>query len=290
MKNLMPKPLTGCYTTAGKPRFSLGPGLPSVPPRRLPQRPSGVATLVRGNAQRNRRVNPRPSTHSNPDILNPMKPNTLATLALIASAGWAIPGAADWTDARCDIYPKGSDHTDKMIPCTFGQRQGFITITRKDGVTHELTPVGDAPGNFRDQHGRPVYRQSGLGTQGQIFRFEDESVYVYWDTSALNPSKEDNPTAPFSTRDYDATTRLRCKAATDSEYGRCPAGILRMENRQASVVIQSQLGERFTINFMTGYVNATNHQVDARRQGDTWIVTLDNGEVYEVPLAAIEGG
>ena len=200
------------------------------------------------------------------------------------------PSLADSTDARCDIYPRGSDHTDKMIPCVFSQRQGFVTIRRDDGVTHQLEPVGDAPGNFRDQHGRPVYRQSGLGTQGQIYRFEDESVFVYWNTAALNPSAEDNPMAPFSTKDYDATTLLRCRAAGEAEYGNCPAGIARMENRQASITVQSQLGEQFTINFMTGYVNATRHQVDARLEGDTWIVTLDNGEVYEVPLAAIEGG
>jgi hypothetical protein len=177
-----------------------------------------------------------------------------------------------------------------MIPCVFSQRQGAVTIKRADGVTHELAPVGDAPGNYRDQHGRPAYRQSGLGTAGLIFRFEDESVYVYWDNSALNPSEQDNATAPFSTRDYDATTLLRCKAAGDAEYGNCPAGILRMENREASIVVQSQLGKQFTINFMTDYVNATVGEVDAKLEGDTWTVTRDNGEVYEVPLAAIEGG
>ena len=197
---------------------------------------------------------------------------------------------ADSTDARCDVYPRGSDHTDKMIPCVFSQRQGAVTIKRADGVTHELAPVGDAPGNYRDQHGRPAYRQSGLGTAGLIFRFEDESVYVYWDNSALNPSEQDNATAPFSTRDYDATTLLRCKAAGDAEYGNCPAGILRMENREASIVIQSQLGKQFTVNFLTEYVNATVGEIEARLEGDAWIVTRDNGEVYEVPLAAIEGG
>ena len=177
-----------------------------------------------------------------------------------------------------------------MIPCTFGQRQGAVTITRDDGVIHELAPGGDTPGSYRDEKGSPVYRQSGLGNQGQIFRFEDISIFLYWDTSALNPSGEDNATAPFSTKDYDATTLLSCKAAGDSDYGNCPAGILRMENRQASVVIQSQLGEQFTINFMTDYVNATNYEVGAKLSGDTWTVTLDNGEIYEVPLAAIEGG
>ena len=178
-----------------------------------------------------------------------------------------------------------------MIPCTFGQRQGHVTITRSDGVTHDLSPVGDSPGNYRDQDGRPAYRQSGLGDQGLIFRLEDESVYVYWNTAALKPpADEDNFTAPFTTDEYDATTRLRCRAAGDTEFGSCPAGILRMEGGQASIVVQNQLGEQFTINFMTGYVNATNREADARLEGDTWIVTINGKEVYEVPLAAIEGG
>lgn len=224
----------------------------------------------------------------------PMKPSTCAALALIASAVWAIPSAADWTEARCEIYPKGSDKLDKMVPCTFAQSQGHITITRKDGVTHDLMPVGEEPGNFRDQDGRAVYRQSGLGSEGQIFRLPDISIFLYWDATPLRPSETDKATAPFATKsaggDYDATTRLRCKAAGDKEYGNCPAGILRMEDKQASIVVQSQLGKSFTINFMTDYVNATVGEVEARLEGDTWIVTRDNGEVYEVPLAAIEGG
>ena len=229
------------------------------------------------------------------EVHNLIKARLFATVMVIASAGWATPCTPDWTDARCEIYLKGSDRLEKMIPCTFGQRQGHITITRADGVTYELTPVGDAPGNFRDQKGHAVHRQSGLGSGGQIFRFSHESFYVYWDTSALKPSKEDNATAPFATRrdggDFDATTLLPCKAAGGSEYGNCPAGIMRMENRQASITIQSQLGKKFTVNFMTGYVNAANHQVDANKlKGDTWTPSLENGAVYKIPLSAIEGG
>ena len=209
----------------------------------------------------------------------------------LLTALWSSVAAADWTDARCDIYPRGEDHADKMIACTFGQRQGYITITREDGVTHELSPVGDVPGNFRDQQGRMVYRQSGLGEAGLIFRFPDESVYVYWEAASLQRQPEaDNATAPFSTEEYDATTLLRCRAEGQSEFETCPAGILRMEGGQASIVIQSPGGAQFTINFMTDYVNAANREVDARLQGDTWTVTIDGSEVYEVPLAAIEGG
>lgn len=214
-------------------------------------------------------------------------------LLAIAGALFSAPVLADSVEARCDIYPRGSDNASKMIPCRFYQAQGHIVITREDGVEHDLMPVeGAGPGNYRDQHGDAVYRQSGLGDQGQIFRLKDESVFVYWNTAALDPtnSPEENWTYPFTTKEYDATTRLRCRAAGDTEYGNCPAGVLRMEDGQGSVVIQNQLGEIFTINFMKEYVNASNRQVKARLEGDTWVVTVENGEVYEVPLALIQGG
>ena len=175
---------------------------------------------------------------------------------------------ADTVQARCDIYPRGSDHTSKMIPCFFSQRQGYVSIRRDDGVTHELTPTGDTPGNFRDAKGRVAYRNSGLGDQGLIFRLHDESIYVYWNTAALYPSDKNNPTAPFSTKDYDATTLLRCRMVGEDSSATCPAGILRMQGGQASIVIQNQKGEQFTINFMKDYINATNREADARLEGD----------------------
>lgn len=211
----------------------------------------------------------------------------MVALGLTLSAAMAV---ADSTAAACEIYPRGEDHTDVLIPCTFSQRQGYITIIRSDGVTHQLSPMGAAPGNYEDKQGRSVLRQSGLGDQGQVFRMPDESVYVYWNTDRLKPADQDNVTAPFSSNDYDATTRLRCKAAGDREFGSCPAGILRMEDGQAAIVVENQLGEEFTINFMSDYVNATNREVDARMKGDTWILKFADGEVWEVPLAAIEGG
>jgi hypothetical protein len=63
-----------------------------------------------------------------------------------------------------------------------------------------------------------------------------------------------------------------------------------MEGGQAAVVVTSPVNKQFTINFMTDYVNSTAGDVDARLEGDTWIVTVNGKERYEVPLAAIEGG
>jgi hypothetical protein len=203
---------------------------------------------------------------------------------------WAATSTADSTAARCDIYPAGSDHTEKMIHCTFSQRQGHVTITREDGVTHDLFPQGDSPGDYRDQDGRAVYGQSGLGDQGLIFRFPDQSVYLYWSTAALEPEGDDNPTAPFSTKDYNATALLRCRGLNDANFGSCPTGVLRMEDGQASVVVQSPKGEQFTINFMKDYINVTNREAKGSLDGDTWTVTINGTEIYEVPLALIVGG
>jgi len=219
--------------------------------------------------------------------------NKAALLLALAGLFSITPVIADSVDARCDIYPRGSDQASKMIPCRFYQAQGHVVITRDDGVVHDLMPVeGAGPGNYRNKQGHAAYRQGGLGDQGAIFRLKDESVFVYWNAAALNTTNtaEDNDTYPFTTKEYDATTRLRCKSAGDLEFGSCPAGVLRMDEGQGSVVIQNQLGEIFTINFLKDTVNATNRQVKARLEDDTWIVTDENGEVYEVPLSLIQGG
>lgn len=216
---------------------------------------------------------------------------SLKTVLAVLMAGWTNLAAADWTEARCDIYAKGEDHSSVMIPCTFAQRQGNVTITRSDGVEHDLVAIGDDPGNYRDQHGKAVYRQSGLDSYGLIFRFENESVFVYWDTSALSPAEgSDNWTDPYTTADYDATTRLTCGYKNSDKMDSCAAGILRMENGQASIVITSPATKQFTINFMEDGVNATSGEVVAHMENDTWIVIINDEERYEVPLAAIEGG
>ncbi|HBO11207.1 MAG TPA: hypothetical protein DD491_00315 [Halieaceae bacterium] len=218
-----------------------------------------------------------------------MKPLTWLSplILMLLPAAYAL---ADSTDAACAVYPRGEDHTDVVMPCTFSQRQGYVTIRRADGVEHDLSPSGDAVGVFTDAAGESVYRQSGLGDQGLIFRFPTESVYVYWSTSMLEGPDESNPTWPFSTADYDATALLRCKAPGEEAFGSCPAGILRMEGGEASIVVRDPSGEEFTINFMSNYVNATNREVEAQLDGDTWILHFANGQQWQVPLAAIEGG
>ncbi len=72
----------------------------------------------------------------------------LPALTLLITTQFAL---ADSTRARCDIYPAGSDHASASIACTFSQNQGTVYIDRSDGVSHELLPTGDVPGNFEEQ-------------------------------------------------------------------------------------------------------------------------------------------
>ncbi len=99
----------------------------------------------------------------------------------LTTFGFALAAKADTVDARCDIYPAGEDKATAVVPCTFSQRQGYVTIRLQDGTTYELSPTGDQPGNYLDQDGKAAYRQAGLGDQGQIYQMANETVYVYWD-------------------------------------------------------------------------------------------------------------
>ncbi len=110
----------------------------------------------------------------------------ILTIFSVASIATALPVKADTVNARCDIYPKGKDRASSSGLCKFSQRQGFIRIERKDGVSYELRPVGKQPGNYLDQNGKRAYRQAGLGKKGQIYRLANESIYLYWDTAPYN--------------------------------------------------------------------------------------------------------
>lgn len=213
-------------------------------------------------------------------------PPVLPITALLCLFGLAPMVAADTAPARCDFYPSGSDAADTSQACTFSQRQGYINIRAADGTGYELSPVGDAPGNYHDAQGRPVYRESGLKQRGQIFRLPEGRLYVYWGA----PGRDLSADQPFSTEDYDAVASIQCRRLGAQAWDSCPIGILRMEDKQASVVIREPTGNEVTVNFMRTYINAAQRRVRGELHEDTWWIVLDNALEYKVPLAAIEGG
>ncbi|WP_073596410.1 hypothetical protein [[Phormidium ambiguum] IAM M-71] len=116
---------------------------------------------------------------------------TIASLSLI------LPAKADTVTARCDVYPKGEDRATSSAPCTFSQRQGFVSIQLQNGRRYELRPVGDRPGNYRDQNGQRAYRESGgLGDAGIIYRLANESIYVYWNEGSDNNQSTSSNSSP----------------------------------------------------------------------------------------------
>jgi len=212
------------------------------------------------------------------------------------TAGFFSEVNADSVEARCDIYPRGEDHTSVSIPCGFSQRQGFVTIDRSDGVYHDLKPAGSEPGNFSDQDGRPVYRQSGLGEHGLVFRFPDESVFVYWDASSLTAmnSADDptgSPTAPYTSSEYDATTLLPCSMGEASYDRDCPAGIVRGDTGSASIRVMNPEGTERVLNFDKDDVTtADGDTANWRQQDGDWYITINGSEFYIVAEAAVYGG
>lgn len=108
------------------------------------------------------------------------------------------PAKADTVKARCNGFPKGEDRATSSGPCTFSQRLGAVGIQLATGTLYELVPVGDQPGNYRDQKGRAAYRQSGLGERGQIYRLATESIFVYWkpSTGSLSSGMNSGTTKP----------------------------------------------------------------------------------------------
>ena len=228
-----------------------------------------------------------------------MKTNSVFFTTWILSAvtaGFAFEANADSVEARCDIYPRGEDHSSVSIPCGFSQRQGFVTIDRSDGVYHDLKPVGSEPGNFSDQDGRPVYRQSGIGKNGLIFRFPDESVFVFPDASslaAMNSADDpaNSPTAPYTTSEYDATTLLSCSLGKASYDQDCPAGILRGDSGSASIRIMNPKGVERVFNFDRDNVTTPGGgTLDWRRQEGDWYLNIDDNEYYIVVEAVVYGG
>ncbi len=200
------------------------------------------------------------------------------------------PAVADWLDSRCDIYPSGSDQGNDPVPCVFSQRQGNVTISLPEDIYYDLTPTGESPGSYLDANGKSVYRQSGLGEAGQIFRFEDKTIYIYWDTAGI----PDNNSAdtPYSTANFDATMRLECKFNNFAEPSDCAAGVKRgPQAGQAVISIMRPDGTERILQFDGDTLTTPDAgKIEIQHDADLWLITIDGCESYNIPQAAIDGG
>lgn len=150
----------------------------------------------------------------------------ISTILMIATLGIATVAKADTVNARCDVYPKGVDRAISSGACTFSQRQGAVGIQLQNGKRYDLQPVGNTPGNYRDQSGRAAYRQSGLDDRGLIFQTASERIFVYWDTAGISNGSSSRPVAnrpsgnggfvTLKANEPNARINLRSRATIDS--------------------------------------------------------------------------
>lgn len=132
-----------------------------------------------------------------------------AIAVAVACTGVAIcsgqPAHADTTQARCDYYPRGEDRASASMACTFSQRQGFITIRRQDGVTHEFRPQGNRANRYVDSQGGQVIRGDAGGNIYTMYRTPSESIYVYWGDRGGNVESNVSATSVATTPAQSAT-------------------------------------------------------------------------------------
>ena len=100
----------------------------------------------------------------------------IAMAAMLASPSTQ----ADSARAECGFGGSVDAPRGETSACTFSQRQGYINIVIDGGAGFDLRPTGDAPGNYIGADGQAVYRRSGLGDQGLIFKLPDQFLFVYW--------------------------------------------------------------------------------------------------------------
>jgi len=75
----------------------------------------------------------------------------------------------------CTAVVVANDAVTDYTFCLIAQRSSSAHMNRYTIIAAPAA-VGDEPGNYRDQNGRSVHRENGLGDQGLIFRLPDESV------------------------------------------------------------------------------------------------------------------
>jgi hypothetical protein len=80
-------------------------------------------------------------------------------LAMALSAFTGV-SRADTVEANCEVRKDGDTQKGRSGPCTFSQRQGFISLNLKNGESIFLSPAGGANQYRDDNNGHKVTRTS----------------------------------------------------------------------------------------------------------------------------------
>lgn len=141
---------------------------------------------------------------------------------------------ADALRSECGFSDSPNDRPEQTSSCLFSQRQGYISIRIDGGTELELAPAGDKAGNYRDQDNNPVYRQRGLGDQGQLFKLPDTYLFVLWDRGQLDCDKE-SLTAPSTCLLIYGALSFELQATADSSVNQLRLKTAGLSNDQSEL-------------------------------------------------------
>ena len=118
-----------------------------------------------------------------------MQTVSVVSLLVASTVFWITPVNADSMRAECGFSDTADQRPETSSSCMFSQRQGYIHIAIDGGDTYSFSPTGDLPGNYRDDDGRAIYRQRGLGDEGQLFKLPGNYLFVFWNPSSWDCSQ-----------------------------------------------------------------------------------------------------
>ena len=93
-----------------------------------------------------------------------------AALSAVPLLGVGSPAFADTASASCEVRKDGDTRNGASGPCTFSQRQGYITLVLRNGNSYDLSPTGRG-GQYRDQKGNKVVRTI-TGRSSEEFKWD----------------------------------------------------------------------------------------------------------------------
>lgn len=207
---------------------------------------------------------------------------TLAT----ASLGIAFSAQADTTQARCDVYPRGEDTATSYGPCTFSQRQGYVTITLKDGTTYELSPDPNRAATYTDQEGRTATREDALGMDGTIYRLADVSIYVYWEGSETGSGTTTAYSEPRRGGGY-----IPCSIVQPDYEQMCEASMVFGDPGNAALTLTGATGNEHHLAIYNGEMYSTdvNDEVLVQYLDGIYYVNINDEEFFQLDEIIVTG-
>lgn len=206
--------------------------------------------------------------------------HSLAIAATLLPLSLMAPAKADTTQARCDIYPLGEDRATAVVPCTFSQNQGYVTITLEDGTTYELTPAADRPAAYTDQDGNNVFREDDLGEAGLIYRFATESIYVYW-----------NATVEDSSAPRQGSGNVPCSAYQPTYDSLCAITVTYGGPGNSSMALTAPDGYEYMLTYYDNQIHSPdpNVQISVNVSNGQYYVDINDGEFFILDETIVTG-